>query len=400
MELHVLDVRLREYHSEPLHLTGEDFELVGSCPCCETSDRQAPVALSRGSETPALSLAHCENCLHSYLDRRPSERWLQHYYSDAWDTGRTADTKPTGTGLRERLRQQPMLRRMVQASRVARRGLPQTFYPGPARLMSMVAGLGEVPGDEFPADWRVLEVGTGYGASLDFLSEAGMTTYGTEANAHRVAACRARGLEVVQTSIADLDPVTQWAPFDLIYSSHVFEHIADLDGVMRAAAPLVADGGFIYLEVPNSPLSEDVILRTHIPVHLHLFSASSLSALLRRFGFEPVRMLADLNLHVIARKTTDATVIGSATVPSRPSDLSHGLNHLEQGETYEISYDLFHTEIRRARDREMVYKRAFPYGAITGTGANIFTVRVASRAGDFLEFVHPGPQAPLWVKHG
>jgi 2-polyprenyl-3-methyl-5-hydroxy-6-metoxy-1,4-benzoquinol methylase len=402
MRLQVLDVNLRGFHSAPLYLDEETFEHVSACPACASSNDQALIAASAGRTQDALHLTHCATCEHTYLSRRPSQEWFQQYYATQWDTTRGATRVSPLRAARSRLQQVDLARRVVHAARVLRTDLPKNMFPGPARLLQMVSGLGDVSGDAFPRGSKLLEIGAGYGAALEFFTAAGLETYGTEASAHRVAACRAKGLRVTQTSILDLNPVAPHGPFDFVYSQHVFEHLTDLDEVMKSVEPLVKPGGFIYIEVPHSPLAEDIVLRSHIPVHAHLFSAASLTALLQRSGFRPVRVLADVNLHVVAQKGEVDTPLAGVHIPARPEDLVHGLRQIISEGDVRVRYDQYHVEITRERDGSRLFTRAFPYGnnnAVDGD-CNEFVLRADENDGDEwpLRFEHDSARAPIWVK--
>jgi SAM-dependent methyltransferase len=80
--------------------------------------------------------------------------------------------------------------------------------------------------------------------------------------------------------------------FDVILMSHVLEHLEDPAAELRAMKMVMRGRGAIFLEVPN--------LSGHrrLPIddnrsHLHFFSASSLSLLLAREGFEVVATATD-----------------------------------------------------------------------------------------------------------
>lgn len=407
MDFNVLDARVRRFHSPPIYLGAADIEDVGTCPACASTAGQKVISLAEGQRSRSLAISHCSSCSHAYLSRRPSQAWFQRYYSEEWDTGRVPSSALSLGGMRSSLRQSAPVRRAVRAARVLRHDLPQLMHPGPSRLLQMVSGLGDVVGDLFPRGQRLLEIGAGYGAALTFFQEAGLDVYGTEASSHRVQACTDQGLRVVQTSITDLDPIADRGPFDFVYSSHVFEHLTDLASLMTSVQSILKPDGFIYLEVPHSPVAEDLLLRTHIPVHLHLFSAASLSTVLRRFGFQPVRVLADVNLHVVAQRSDVALVpIGEVRIPSEPADLIHGLDVIDadHGPT-RVSYSQYDVEITRLADGSRpLYTRQFPYGVwdTPEDDRNEFVLEMAegSSPGLPVRFLYGEDEAPIWVKHG
>lgn len=74
------------------------------------------------------------------------------------------------------------------------------------------------------------------------------------------------------------------APYNLIVSFHVLEHIADPGLELQAWARLLAPGGKLLIEVPHQaghPLLDD----DRNPEHLHQFTPASLAVLLASRGF-------------------------------------------------------------------------------------------------------------------
>jgi hypothetical protein len=189
-----------------------------------------------------------------------------------------------------------------------------------------------------------------------------------------------------------------------VYSSHVFEHLTDLDRLMQALVPLVTDRGFVYIEVPHSPLAEDIVLRSHIPVHLHMFSAESLIALLRRHGLEPVRILADLNLHVVAQKSGTVTPVARTRIPAEPEALIHGLEVVaNESADFLVQFDQYRVDITRVDDGRLVFSRVFPYGNIDSVDGDKNQFVLRRRDGTEAEllpltFAHATPRPPIWVK--
>jgi 2-polyprenyl-3-methyl-5-hydroxy-6-metoxy-1,4-benzoquinol methylase len=407
MNVNILEARLRGFHRDPIYLDPDEIEKVDSCPACASREGQRVLAVARGLKDQALQLGQCTSCSHVYLQSRPTAEWFDKYYSEDWDTGSTSQNQvKVASRARRMMRRNRFITKAVRAQRVLRHDMPAILHPSPARLMQMISGLGEVKGDEFPYGWKLLDIGCGYGGSLLFLHEFGLDTWGTEANAHRAAVARSLGLNVIHTIGDDFSPVQSAAPFDLVYSSHVFEHLADLDRMMEAIDPLVSPDGFVYLEVPHGPVTEDIIIRTHIPVHCHLFSASSLSALLRRYGYHPVRVLVDTNLHLVARRSEEPIGIHDVSVPAGSERIVHGLfDAIGEPDTLKIAYEQHHIEVRRSIDDSLVYKRNFPYGVypVGVQGRDEFLIEIEAKNDREpwpIYFQHPTYQAPIWMKYG
>ena len=86
------------------------------------------------------------------------------------------------------------------------------------------------------------------------------------------------------------------AQFDVIAMEHVLEHVLDPERLLERLPRLIAPGGVCAITVPNdfSPLQLAARGAGHIdrefwlapPQHLNYFEAQSLTALLRRLGYE------------------------------------------------------------------------------------------------------------------
>ena len=75
--------------------------------------------------------------------------------------------------------------------------------------------------------------------------------------------------------------------FEVITLNKVIEHVENPLKLLRAAAPLLAAGGFLYIEVPDGeaasaegPGREEFFIEHH-----HVFSAASLAMTVERAGF-------------------------------------------------------------------------------------------------------------------
>lgn len=99
---------------------------------------------------------------------------------------------------------------------------------------------------------RVLDIGTGTGANLGALAAAGHQVTGLTISQSEATVCRAEGFDVV---VADAEtPPLPFASgsFDVIFMSHVLEHLRDPVTLLRALPPLLSEGGSIYVALPNA----------------------------------------------------------------------------------------------------------------------------------------------------
>jgi SAM-dependent methyltransferase len=275
-------------------------------------------------------------------------------------------------------------------------------------LMAMLTGIGNAKDVKcLPSDYRVLEVGSGYGGALSRFGELGFRAIGTEASRHRVESCRMQGLDVVETSIEDISALAAGGPFDLAYSSHVFEHILDLTGLMAQLASMVVDGGYIYIEVPNTSVAEGLLKLLHYPYHCHAFSAASLVKLLERHGFRTVRVRMDVNLHVLACKGIAPLDFPEFAPQSNLAGLLRGGGTWtrERGRLA-VFFDDFEVKIEREYDRNVIYQRPRPYATKTllKNGVPVlgreFVVEIEDASEpSFVQWVHPTPRPPIWMKY-
>lgn len=115
---------------------------------------------------------------------------------------------------------------------------------------------------------RVLDVGSGYGAMLVALAEAGAEAVGVEIDHGRSAVGRQRledigiGCEWHEGSITDPEVAARLGRFDAIVCQDVLEHVEDPGAAIAALGGLLRPGGTIFVQVPNK-YSAEYILSDH-----------------------------------------------------------------------------------------------------------------------------------------
>jgi 2-polyprenyl-3-methyl-5-hydroxy-6-metoxy-1,4-benzoquinol methylase len=144
----------------------------------------------------------------------------------------------------------------------------------------------------------VLEVGCGTGELLTRLRADGYSRVrGVDVSPEACAIAKRRGLDVMCGTLEELRTEER---FDLIFMSHVIEHVLDPLATVRAATALLAPGGVLHVETPNVG-SLDARLwgrhwgLVHYPRHLHLFERSTIRRLLEQGGLEAVRTSWEIN---------------------------------------------------------------------------------------------------------
>jgi SAM-dependent methyltransferase len=193
---------------------------------------------------------------------------------------------------------------LKRAIRHAADGVPDPGLTMPVRLLGRVlaqypplrrrARLGLIDGLAPPHDrrGRCLEVGPGQGFDLFCLRSLGWEACGLEVDP--VAAARARersGCEVRVGTLASTDYPPR--SFDLVYMSHVVEHLPDPGSSLRRCLELLAPDGRLVLAYPNpgalsARLHGPLSVVWDPPRHLFLPPPAAMTALLERIGFADV----------------------------------------------------------------------------------------------------------------
>lgn len=135
---------------------------------------------------------------------------------------------------------------------------------------------------------RVLDVGAGTGGVLAWLRDRGVEVHGTTASrTARDVAERRHGLTLtVATDIpADLAAI----PYDAITYWHVFEHLEDPEAHVAAWPAMLAEAGFVLVEVPDiDSVGAGLCRRSWLgsdPVHhVNMLSRTEIATLLARHG--------------------------------------------------------------------------------------------------------------------
>ena len=153
---------------------------------------------------------------------------------------------------------------------------------------------------------RYLEVGCGFGFSLDFARFAfGWEVQGIDPSPLAAAGRHALDLEIRPDY---LTPETDLGPrFDLVLCSEVLEHVADPRGFLALVRTQIAEDGALALTTPNAAaVQRDAPVASLLPIlspghHLVLLGRSALEALLRDAGFPHVRVWEKpTTLHAVA----------------------------------------------------------------------------------------------------
>jgi len=136
---------------------------------------------------------------------------------------------------------------------------------------------------------RLLEIGCGSGAALEFMHQQGWQVCGLDFDPKAAAHARSRGLDVRHGTLQQQGFAA--ASFDAIAMSHVVEHLPDAAGVLRECHRLLKPGGYFVAMTPNAAAALHRRYGRHwvaldAPRHLQLYTPAALAALARQAGFE------------------------------------------------------------------------------------------------------------------
>lgn len=149
---------------------------------------------------------------------------------------------------------------------------------------------------------RLFDVGAGDCRHFQAIAPLGAFQFaGVEMNAAMASAARRAGFDVAEGAFEEYNAGPRAGTADILTMNHLIEHVLDPGAMLDKARTILADGGVLYGRTPKlGSIGLRVFKRYwggyHFPRHLHLFSASSLAALIQRHGFHDVEIREDLNL--------------------------------------------------------------------------------------------------------
>jgi SAM-dependent methyltransferase len=158
-------------------------------------------------------------------------------------------------------------------------------------------------------DRRLLEIGCGHGHLLGRLRERGFRVSGVEPS-HRAAehARKAYGLTVACFTLEALAGPVREARYDAVLLIQTLEHLANPLGALSIVRSLMASDALLFVEVPHY-FSPTGLYRARVsgrylpsPNHLFVYSAETLTAFMKRAGFDIVHRARTLtDLRIVAR---------------------------------------------------------------------------------------------------
>jgi len=149
-----------------------------------------------------------------------------------------------------------------------------------------------------PDDGSLLEIGCASGDILERMQAHGYhDVQGIELSLEACERAWQRGLKVFHGTLEEFETDQR---FDLIFMSHVIEHVLDPVATVAKIASLLKPGGVLYIETPNVGSLDARLWRRswgliHYPRHLYLFDRSTVRRLLERGGLSVEGVSSQVN---------------------------------------------------------------------------------------------------------
>ena len=136
---------------------------------------------------------------------------------------------------------------------------------------------------------RALDIGCAVPYLLDLMQRDGWDVVGTDPSPRCAEIGWDRYRIKVRTGLFAPAMFQVEEPFDVVILSHVVEHLVDPKAVLRQVAGLLADGGLLYVEVPNL-LEPAVSFGFFTFEHVNYFTPTTLTGILAASGFRQRRL--------------------------------------------------------------------------------------------------------------
>jgi len=134
---------------------------------------------------------------------------------------------------------------------------------------------------------KLLEIGTGAGQTINWFEENGFSVMGIEPDAKSVELINRR-LKHGHCVTGFAEEISLDEKFDIIWLSHVFEHLIRPDLFLEKCKDSLNDDGIIFVEVPNCENETVLQLSIDEPSTFH-FSKRSLEILGRKQGYNIIK---------------------------------------------------------------------------------------------------------------
>lgn len=227
-----------------IEVAPEDLESFEQCPVCGSFR-----IVDKGDFAGGRNFNWCLNCSLYLMNPRPTESFLQRFYTSEYWRATNSQTRVVS-------------RLLGQIERSA------VFL----RLLSKF-GLTALEG-------KILEIGSGMGGVVWSMSNSlGLSPYANEPDGESQRYLALLGVNLLRDEEIDSGAFDE--AFSIVVLSHVLEHQTFPKPFLERAIRLLSPGGVLLIEVPNGTVQHNGGIE-----HPLVFCRNSLRALLNQFGFQ------------------------------------------------------------------------------------------------------------------
>lgn len=254
-----------------------------SCNLCGSKDAQFALRLKdRFYNLPGeFTMVRCRQCGLFYLNPRPSESSMPHYYPETYYSYENFAAIPVRTHF------------SGFTGYLKRKIFDMHSLPGSALRFFFV---------QWHSNWRwfyaanptvqkgrMLEIGCGAGQTLLFFKQFGWEVVGSDISSEAARTGAQNGITILRGDAAY--KTLPQNSFDFIWMSHTFEHLRDPRAMLELCKKILKPEGKIVLTIPVADALAPWLFRSYSPVwdtprHLTLFTAETLQKMSQECGFK------------------------------------------------------------------------------------------------------------------
>jgi 2-polyprenyl-3-methyl-5-hydroxy-6-metoxy-1,4-benzoquinol methylase len=256
------------------------------CPACGAGNAAAAF------QKFTFDYCRCPQCRTLFMTPRPAPHVMAAYYADSENYRYWAEhIFPASEDARREKIHRPRLERVLSYC---------ATYAIPTKML--------------------MEVGPGFGTFSALAAACGRfeKVVAVEPTPELAAACRERGMEVIERRVEDIPPQSQ--KVDVAVAFEVIEHLFAPRLFLSAMAAQLVPGGLLVLTCPNGlGFDIEVLGPASLAVdaeHVNLFNPASLSRLVSECGFEVLETSTPGRLD--AEFVRDAVMAGRFTLKENP----------------------------------------------------------------------------------
>ena len=258
------------------------------CPLCLSESLHNQFLASSSTYTDSipiqLNISICGECSAYYIENYISESEIGRYYPKSYYT-KTNSIDTSSFGFRIRQLSYSIFKRYPYQSKPTIKNLVTSFFYGLffwhrwARFPKFV---------NKNKKSKVVEIGYGAGRYLIDLHSLGWDCAGFDVDQSNAQDLKNLGINVA-SNFTELN--FEESSIDFIYSYHAFEHIYDIDSVMRNSNMILSNQGIFKLCVPVSDGFLPKIFKKYwydlgVPIHKQIYTIKGVNLLAARHGFK------------------------------------------------------------------------------------------------------------------